>query len=161
MRVFSKVFHNSHFSFQSYQSIILTDFDFWILDFLVLFYFISTSDFIFLCFSYLLFSYRTLLVTVHFNRTDRLSSLLVILYKYSRYYYSTGNFGKTLKIRVKFVRAKLFLLMRWMYCCYFLPFSWSSPCLKYYSLPYFSSSIKSSSASTKREAIVAKKFHRQ
>ena len=45
-----------------------------------------------------------------------------------------------------------FLLIRWMFCCRFLPFSLSSPCLKYYSLPWFSSSMKSSKDRTKNGA---------
>ena len=62
-----------HNSFQCYKSIIFIDFDFWILDSLVLFYF-PLSIFFFI-FSYLRDNYRTLLITVLFIRTDRLSCM--------------------------------------------------------------------------------------
>ena len=64
-----------HNSFQSYKSIIFTDFDFWILDFLVLFYFIFLFRFYSLFFSYLWDNYRTLFITVLFIRNDRLSCI--------------------------------------------------------------------------------------
>ena len=55
---------------------IFTDFDFWILDFLVLFYFIFLFWFSSLFFSYLRDNYKTLLITGFlFIRTDRLSCI--------------------------------------------------------------------------------------
>ena len=54
---------------------IFTDFDFWILDFLVLFYFIFLFRFSSLFFNYLWDNYRTLLATVLFIRTARLSCI--------------------------------------------------------------------------------------